>query len=90
MTEVFLYVVAGLYVIVSVFVSVFLIKRDDLDVFQKTVQTILVWVIPIIGAVVFWRLNKSHDLENNHTKKFGGGAGSGGYGTTSDGGGGSD
>jgi len=90
MTEVFLYIAAGLYVIVSVLVSVFLIKRDDLDAFQKTVQTILVWVIPVIGAVIFWRLNRSHDLESNRTKEFGGGGGSGGYGTTSDGGGGSD
>ncbi|GAC12721.1 hypothetical protein [Aliiglaciecola lipolytica] len=88
MTEVYFYCAIGLYVLASFSVSVFLIKRDDLDTFQKSVQTILVWLIPILGAIIFWRVNKSHDIAYEKTKAFGGGAGRlGAYDSAGDGGG---
>ncbi|MBA6358145.1 MULTISPECIES: hypothetical protein [unclassified Colwellia] len=63
----------------NIFVSIFLAKRDDLERFQKIAQIILVWLIPIVGAICLWLFNKSND-DNNNTpegRKFGGGSGSG-------------
>lgn len=75
------------YFAVNVAVTVFLFKRDDLDKFQKYAQSTLAWLIPIIGAVIFWRINKNHDMQYKATKEFGGGAAnSGGYDSSGDGG----
>jgi hypothetical protein len=74
MTEVYIYCAIGLYVLASFLVSVFLFRRDDLDTFQKSVQIVLVWLIPVLGAIILWRINKSHDISSRNGKAFGGGA----------------
>jgi hypothetical protein len=47
--------------LLNVAVSVFLIRRDDLERFQKVAQAFIVWLVPIVGAIFVWRLNKKYD-----------------------------
>ena len=90
MEAIYWILLAVVYVSVSAAVSIFLFKRDDLDTFQKFAQTILSWIIPVIGAFIFWRLNKSHDIQYKAAKGFGGGTDSRGHYDSAGDGGGSD
>jgi hypothetical protein len=75
-------------VLLNIVVSIFLIRRDDLEPFQKGAQTFVVWLVPILGAVIMRRVNKSHDSDIKRKKAFGSGAISlGGYDSAGDGGG---
>ncbi len=47
--------------LLNLFVSVFIAKRDDLERFQKIAQIIIVWLIPVIGAIGLWSFNRSND-----------------------------
>jgi hypothetical protein len=62
----FYYIVGGSVVLslINIFVSALCFRRDDLDVFQKCSQSIIVWVIPIIGAILIYSLNDSNDQAN--------------------------
>ncbi|MFC3204394.1 hypothetical protein ACFOEW_21530 [Alteromonas oceani] len=73
-----IYVSLAVYVIISLAVSVFLIRRDDLTKAQKVLQIILAWLVPIIGALGLWQFNKSQDEPISRNKDFGGGASSSG------------
>ena len=90
----FWYAIFATLLAINVSVSIFLFKRDDLEPFQKVSQIVFVWLIPLIGAIVTWRVNKSHDVSYKRNKELGGGASSlGSYdsaGSGGDGGGGSD
>jgi len=60
-------------ILLNIFVSIYLFRRDSLDQFQKIAQTILVWLIPFIGAIVLWLFHRSQDDEITRSKpKFGG------------------
>ena len=67
----------GVIVLLNVIVSILLIKRDDLEVFQKVVQVILVWLIPLFAAVGLWLFYRSQDKPKSIPKSFGGGTSSG-------------
>ncbi len=83
------YAILGLSVLLKVAVSIFRLKREDLEAFQKGAQIIIVWLVPILGSIIMWRVNKSHDAEFKRKKAFGGGASSlGAYDSAADGGGG--
>lgn len=83
-----LYAILGIVVLLNVVVSIFLLRREDLEPFQKGAQIFIVWLVPILGAVIMWRVNKSHDSESKRKKAFGGGASSlGAYDSAGDGGG---
>jgi hypothetical protein len=91
----FWYAIFATLLAINVSVSIFLFKRDDLEPFQKVSQIVFVWLIPLIGAIVTWRVNKSHDVSYKRNKELGGGASSlGSYDSAGsgggDGGGGSD
>jgi hypothetical protein len=91
----FWYAILSTLFIINIAVSIFLFRRDDLESFQKISQTIFVWLIPLVGAIVMWRVNKSHDISYKRNKELGGGASSlGSYDSAGsgggDGGGGSD
>jgi len=73
----YFYIGFGVIVLLNVIVSVLLIKRDDLEVFQKVVQVILVWLIPFFAAVGLWLFYRSQDKPKSPPKSFGGGAPSG-------------
>jgi hypothetical protein len=53
--------------------SVFLAKRDDLDVFQKVAQIILVWCVPFFAALGLWLFYRTQDKPIGAPSKFGGG-----------------
>lgn len=64
--------------ILDIVVSVFLINRDDLDKAQKTLQVLIVWLIPFIGALSMWIFNRSQDDDDTPSSgSFGGGLGGG-------------
>ncbi len=62
--------------LLNLFVSIFIAKRDDLERFQKIAQIIIVWLIPVIGAIALWSFNRSNDDDDNKPDKgaFGGGS----------------
>lgn len=68
-----LYVVLAILFILNASVSVFLMKRDDLDTFQKGAQMLLVWLVPFLAAIGVWLLNRSQDIQATRAKTFGGG-----------------
>ena len=45
----------------NILVTLFVFKRDDLETFQKYSQSVIAWLFPIIGALVIYAINKSHD-----------------------------
>lgn len=67
------YVIVGIAILLNVCVSVFLIRRDDLEMFQKAAQISFVWLIPFFAAIGLWLLNRSYDAPAPSTKSFGGG-----------------
>ncbi len=68
-----LYVVLAILFILNTSISVFLMKRDDLDTFQKGAQMLLVWLVPFLAAIGVWLLNRSQDIQVTRDKTFGGG-----------------
>ena len=68
-----LYVMLAVLIILNTSVSVFLMKRDDLDTFQKGAQMLLVWLVPFLAAIGVWLLNRSQDIQATRAKTFGGG-----------------
>jgi len=69
-----MYIALVIYLVLSLAVSVFLVKRDDLDNVQKVFQILLVWLIPYFAAIGLWLFNKSQDQPVKQFSKFGGGA----------------
>ena len=63
--------------LLNLLVSIFLIRRHDLDIVQKVVQVFIVWLIPFAGAIGLWLFNRSQDDDNNKPGggSFGGGSG---------------
>ena len=80
-------VIIGL--VLNVLVTIFLLSRADLGKSQKVGQIVIVWLIPLLGAIGIWLLNKSHDDRSEASKRpFGGGPADSGYGVGDGGGGG--
>ena len=65
--------------LLNLFVSVFIAKRDDLERFQKIAQIIIVWLIPVIGAIGLWSFNRSNDDNSTGSGPLGGGSNDSGY-----------
>ena len=84
MEESYIYVFIGVVVLLNTLVSFYISKRDYLDKFQIYSQIIIVWLIPLAGAIVLWLFNRSTDeVANVIHPEFGGGDGKshmGGYG----------
>jgi hypothetical protein len=61
-------------IILNVVVSIFLLRRYDLETIQKISQIVIVWLVPFIGAIGLWLFNRSHDEKVNPSPSaFGGG-----------------
>jgi hypothetical protein len=67
------YVILGVAVFLNIAVSIFLVRRDDLEPFQKGAQIFIVWLVPFFAAVGLWLLNRSQDAASSSKKSFGGG-----------------
>ena len=68
----YIYLALVLIIAINSFVTVFLFRLDTLDSFQKYAQTLIVWLVPIVGALVLWLFNRN-DYINHKSKEFGGG-----------------
>ncbi len=68
-----IYAALAIYFAISLAVSVFLAKRDDLDKVQKIAQIFLAWLIPYIAAIALWQFHKSQDRPIKMHSEFGGG-----------------
>jgi hypothetical protein len=75
MDIVFIEVVLFVLIILNVAVSIFLIRRHDLDRIQKFLQIVIVWLFPYVGAIGLWLFNRCHDVKGSpNPPAFGGGA----------------
>jgi len=66
-------ILIAIYILLSIFVSIFIAKRDDLEGFQKKVQIVIVWLVPFIAAIGFYFINRSHDTVEKNKNSFRGG-----------------
>jgi hypothetical protein len=74
MNNYILHAFVGVALLLNIFVTVFLSRRDDLDTFQKVAQITIVWLFPYFASVGLWLLCKSQDTSpHKPTKEFGGG-----------------
>jgi hypothetical protein len=64
----------GIATILNILVSVYLFNRSDLELIQKIVQALIVWLVPFIAALGLWLFNRSHDVNEINKQPFGGGA----------------
>jgi H+/gluconate symporter-like permease len=64
-------------ILLNIFVSIYIFRHESLDQFQKVGQTIIVWLIPFVGAIVLFLFLRSQNDEITRAKpKFGGGSSS--------------
>lgn len=64
-------------VLINSYVSIFLLRRNDLESIQKVLQIVIVWLIPLIGAIGLWLFHRSQDDNDSNkpgTGSFGGGS----------------
>ena len=66
----YIYLAIVLVISINIFVTVFLFRLDTLDSFQKYAQTLIVWFLPIVGALVLWLFNRN-DCVNYKSTEFG-------------------
>jgi hypothetical protein len=67
------YILLFFGILLNLFISLFLYKRDDLDSFQKGAQIILVWLIPFLAAIGLWLFHRNSDEDGDGKRKPGGG-----------------
>ena len=65
--------IVGIAILLTMVVSIFLVRRDDLETFQKGAQIFIVWLIPFFAAIGLWLLNRSQDTPAKTRKSCGGG-----------------
>lgn len=62
MYEFLAYSLVGLIFVMNIVVSVYVGKRDDLSSFQKSFQMVFIWMLPILGGMFVYSINRSHDV----------------------------
>ncbi|MGF1770642.1 hypothetical protein L4D06_25170 [Enterovibrio makurazakiensis] len=68
------YAFIALVIFLNTIVSFSISKRDDLDTIQKSLQILIVWLLPLIASIGFWLFHKNQDDDNKPSGcKFGGG-----------------
>ena len=58
--EVFL-VFSCVIVLVNFYVTLRLWKLETLELFQKVAQSLIIWLVPIIGALIIWLVIKDDE-----------------------------
>jgi hypothetical protein len=61
------------WVVLNLSVSILIVKRADLDSFQKAAQIAIVWIIPVVAAIGLWLFHRSNDDNNPGGCPIGGG-----------------
>lgn len=59
----------------NIIVSVFVVRRNDLDTSQKAAQIAIVWLIPFIAAIGLWLFHRGNDDNSSGGGPIGGGPG---------------
>lgn len=54
-------IIIVLILLINIFVSLLLFRRVDLSNIYKVTTGLAVWLLPVIGALGVWSLNRSHD-----------------------------
>ena len=54
-------------------VSIMIVRRGDLNSFQKGIQVAMIWIIPIIAAIGLWLFHRSNDDNSPGGGPIGGG-----------------
>jgi hypothetical protein len=49
------------------------LRIEDLQLLEKGAYIVIVWIIPILGAVIMWLLNKNHKAQLGIGSAFSGG-----------------
>ena len=60
-TSLILAALALVYVAASAATTRFLLRREDLSAESRRAQVVAVWLLPILGACLFWLLNRAYD-----------------------------
>lgn len=71
--SVWVIIAAGGFASANLVVSLYVAKRDDLSQPQKVGQCLLVWLIPILGAVSIWLFHRNNDNAVKGKRPVGGG-----------------
>ena len=58
--------------LINITVSLYLMKRGDLEPFQKGAQIVLVWLLPFVAAIGLWLFHRSQDVPISSSKSSGG------------------
>lgn len=69
-----LYIILGVALLLNILVSVYLLKNDELEPFQKGAQIFIVWLVPFLAAIGLWMFHRNDEIEAKNRKEFGGGA----------------
>lgn len=70
----YLYILGLMILLLNLFASLLITKRDDFEKPQKTAQLAIVWLIPVIAAIGIWLFLRSQDEEYKPSRgEFGGG-----------------
>jgi hypothetical protein len=68
------YLTVGFCIVLSSIGTFLVIKSDDFDQTQKTLQVVLIWLLPLVDAISMMLIYKSLNESNKSHKSFGGGA----------------
>ena len=60
-------------VVLNLSFSILIVKRADLDSFQKAAQIALVWIVPVVAHIGLWLFHRSNDDNNLGGGLIGGG-----------------
>lgn len=71
-----IWVTLAVLCLLNFLVTIFLCKRDDLELIQKIAQVVIVWLVPFIGAIGLWWFHFGQDIDIRKASKpeFGGGS----------------
>ena len=65
-----IWLVAAAYLLLSSLVTIVVIRRDDLEVFQKVAQAIIIWLVPFAAAIGIWLFYRSSDKHSVRVQSF--------------------
>ena len=58
------------YLILNLYVSFMVSKRNDLEHTQKIAQIFLVWIFPFVAAIGIWLFHRNSDRETTRVESF--------------------
>ena len=64
------WIISSIYTLLSLLVTLLILKRDDLEPVQKIAQSIMVWLIPFVAAIGIWLFFRSEDRNSAQIKSF--------------------